>query len=212
MTTGKRGSILPSLEGRDRREQAMRDATKSVQKREATPMTQNPEESPIHGSVQHLNPETLHKNPAFTQVITVTGPARTIYIGGQDAVDAQGNIVGKGDLAAQTHQVLRNLRTALAAASARPEHIIKWNVYLVQGQSLQAGFTAFQQFWGDQPDPPTIDFHLRLGAGTPGFSCGDGCHCRRSALAPGEKRAFPRDRCTSDHSLPQNLTTLRLIY
>ncbi len=53
-------------------------------------MTQNPEESPIHGSVQHLNPETLHKNPAFTQVITVTGPARTIYIGGQDAVDAQG--------------------------------------------------------------------------------------------------------------------------
>src|SRR6266700_1974445 len=151
-------------------------------------MTQNPEESPIHGLVQYLNPETLHKNPAFTQVITVTGPARTIYIGGQDAVDAQGNLVGKGDLAAQTHQVLLNLRTALAAASARPEHIIKWNVYLVQGQSLQAGFTAFQQFWGDQPDPPTIDFHLRLGAGTPGFSGGDGCHCRRSALAPGDEQ------------------------
>jgi len=45
-------------------------------------MTQNPEESAIHGSVHHLNPETLHKNPAFTQVITVTGPAKTIYIGG----------------------------------------------------------------------------------------------------------------------------------
>ena len=151
-------------------------------------MTRNPEEGPLHGSVHHLNPETLHKNPAFTQVITVTGPARTIYIGGQDAVDAQGKIVGKGDLAAQTHQVLRNVRTALAAASARPEHIIKWNVYLVQGQSLQAGFTAFQQFWGDQPDPPTIDFHLRLRAGTPGFSGGDGCHCRRSALAPGDEQ------------------------
>jgi hypothetical protein len=90
ITTGKRGSILPSLE--DRIEQAMRYATKSVQKREAIPMTQNPEESPIHGEVTHLNPETLHKNPAFTQVITVTGPAKTIYIGGQDAVDAQGNI------------------------------------------------------------------------------------------------------------------------
>ena len=110
-------------------------------------MTQNQEESPIHGEVTHLNPETLHTNPAFTQVITVTGPTRTIYIGGQDAVDAQGTIVGKGDLAAQTHQVLRNVRTALAAADARPEHIVKWNIYLVQGQSLQAGFTAFQQFW-----------------------------------------------------------------
>jgi enamine deaminase RidA (YjgF/YER057c/UK114 family) len=89
-------------------------------------------------------------------VITVTGLARTIYIGGQDALDVDGNIVGKGDLAAQTHQVLVNLRNALAAADARPEHIIKWNVYLVQGQSLQAGFAAFQQFWGHQPNPPTI--------------------------------------------------------
>jgi enamine deaminase RidA (YjgF/YER057c/UK114 family) len=167
MTIGKRGSILPSLE--DRIEQAMRYATTSVQKREATPMTQNPEESPIHGSVQHLNPETLHKNPAFTQVITVTGPVRTIYIGGQDAVDAQGNIVGKGDLAAQTHQVLLNLRTALAAAGARPEHIIKWNVYLVQGQSLQAGFAAFQQFWGHQPNPPAITGIFVSGLAHPDF-------------------------------------------
>lgn len=154
MTGGKRGSILTSLE--DKIEQAIKYATTNVQKRETTPMIQNSEGKPIHGSVDHLNPETLHKNPAFTQVITVTGPARTIYIGGQDAVDAQGNIVGKGDLAAQTHQVLRNLRAALAAASAGPEHIIKWNVYVVQGQSLRAGFAAFQQFWGDQPNPPAI--------------------------------------------------------
>src|SRR6266566_1515970 len=167
ITTCKRGSILPSLE--DRIEQAMRYATKSVQKREATDMTWNPEEGSIHGSVHHLNPETLHKNPAFTQVITVTGPARTIYIGGQDALDVDGNIVGKGDLAAQTHQVLRNLRHALAAADARPEHIIKWNVYLVQGQSLQAGFAAFQQFWGHQSNPPTITGIFVSGLAHPDF-------------------------------------------
>src|SRR5436305_3998374 len=143
MTIGKRGSILPSLE--DRIEQAMRYATTSVQKREATPMTQNPEESPIHGSVQHLNPETLHKNPAFTQVITVTGPVKTIYVGGQDAVDAEGNIVGKGDIQQQTIQVLNNVQKALTAAGAGLEHVIKWNVYMVQGQSLPAGFAAFQQ-------------------------------------------------------------------
>ncbi len=132
-------------------------------------MTLHPEESPIHGEVTHLNPGSLHKNPAFTQVITVTGPARTIYIGGQDAVDAQGHIVGKGDLAAQTHQVLQNLRTALAAADVRPQHIIKWNVYLVQGQSMQAGFTAFQQFWGDQPDPPVITGIYVSGLAHPDF-------------------------------------------
>jgi enamine deaminase RidA (YjgF/YER057c/UK114 family) len=167
ITTGKIGSTLPSLGHRIK--QAMRYSTISIQKREATYMTRNPEEVPIHGSVQHLNPETMHKNPAFTQVINVTGPARTIYIGGQDALDAHGNIVGKGDLAAQTQQVLINLRNALAAASAKPEHIIKWNVYLVQGQSLQAGFTAFQQFWGYQPDPPTITGIYVSGLAHPDF-------------------------------------------
>lgn len=121
-------------------------------------MTQHP--APLsdadRGTVQHLNPADLHHNPAFTQVISVTGPAKTIYIGGQDAVDEQGAIVGKGDLSAQTQQVLTNLRKALAAAGAGPEHIVKWNVYLVQGQSIQTGFGAFQRFWGDQPNPPTI--------------------------------------------------------
>jgi hypothetical protein len=48
--------------------------------------------------VQFLNPDTLHRNPAFTNVIVVSGSAKTIYVGGQDSVDASGAIVGKGRL------------------------------------------------------------------------------------------------------------------
>src|SRR2546430_15369182 len=119
-------------------------------------MDQLPVSSPAQGNVQYLNPDHLHKNPAFTQVISVTGPAKTIYVGGQNAVDEQGNIVGKGDIKAQVQQALINLHHALAAAGAEPEHIIKWNVYLVQGQSMQEGFAAFRQFWGDRQNPPAI--------------------------------------------------------
>ena len=90
----------------------------------------------IHGQVQHLNPDGLSKNPAFTQVVAVTGPVKTIYIGGQDAVDASGAIIGKGDIKQQAEQVLKNLQTALRANGAELEHIIKWNVYVVQGQPL----------------------------------------------------------------------------
>ena len=106
--------------------------------------------------VQYINPETLHKNPAFTNVIVVTGPVKTIYVGGQDAVDASGAIVGKGDLKAQTEQVLKNLQLALAAVGAQFEHIVAWNLYIVQGQSLRAGFEAFQRVWGNRPNPPAI--------------------------------------------------------
>ena len=106
------------------------------------------------GQVQYVNPEALNKNPAFTNVIVVTGPVKTVYVGGQDAVDASGAIIGKGDLKAQTEQVLKNVQAALAAGGAQLEHIIKWNLYVVQGQPLQVGFEGFQRFWGSRPNPP----------------------------------------------------------
>ena len=121
------------------------------------------------GEVQYINPEGLHKSPAFTNVVTVTGPVKTIYIGGQDAVDASGAIVGKGDLKAQTEQILKNIQAALAAAGAQPEHVIKWNIYVVQGQSVQDGFAAFQSVWGNPPNPPVITVAFVAELGHPDF-------------------------------------------
>ena len=108
------------------------------------------------GQVEHLNPEGLPQNPAFTNVVVVTGPVRTIYIGGQDAVDATGQIVGAGDIGAQASQVLANIQTALEAAGAGLEHVVKWNILIVQGQPLEPGFAEFQRFWGERPNPPAI--------------------------------------------------------
>jgi len=121
------------------------------------------------GQVQYLNPDTLSKNPAFTNVVVVSGPAKTIYIGGHDAVDASGNIIGKGDLKAQTEQILKNIKAALAAGGAQPEHVVKWNIYVVQGQSLQEGFAAFQSVWGNRPNPPAISGMFVAGLAHPDF-------------------------------------------
>lgn len=108
------------------------------------------------GSIQHLNPDTLHQNPAFTNVIVVSGSAKTIYIGGQNAVNTQGEIVGVGDIGAQTEQVMHNVQAALAAAGATLHDVIKWGVHIVQGQPLQPGFEVFQRAWGQHPNPPAI--------------------------------------------------------
>ena len=108
------------------------------------------------GRVELLAPDGLVRSPAFSHVAVVSGAVRTIYIGGQDAVTADGKIVGKGDLAAQTTQILKNIETALAAAGAGLEHIIKWNVFVVEGQPIQAGFEAFRRFWGDRSTPPPL--------------------------------------------------------
>jgi enamine deaminase RidA (YjgF/YER057c/UK114 family) len=112
------------------------------------------EPSNTFGRVQYINPDGLVKNPAFTQVVTVTGPVRMVYVGMQNAVDGSRNIVGRGDIAAQTEQVLKNLTLCLEAAGTRPEQIIHWDIYVTMGQPIQPAFEVFQRWWGNRPNPP----------------------------------------------------------
>ncbi|HEX5808924.1 MAG TPA: RidA family protein [Anaerolineales bacterium] len=132
-------------------------------------MNQQSEPRLAKGQVQYINPPDLHKNPAFTNVVSVTGPSKTVYVGGQNAVDLTGNIVGKGDLKTQTEQILTNIQAALAAAGARLEHVVKWNLYVVQGQPLQEGFEVFQRVWGNRPNPPAISLAIVAGLAHPDF-------------------------------------------
>ena len=132
-------------------------------------MAKQTESTHVRGEVKYINPEGLPNNPAFTNVVTVTGPVKTIYIGGQDAVDASGAIVGKGDLKAQTEQILKNIQAALAAGGAQPEHVVKWNIYVRQGQSVQEGYAAFQNVWGNPPNPPVITVVFVESLGHPDF-------------------------------------------
>ncbi|MEZ5233428.1 MAG: RidA family protein [Acidimicrobiales bacterium] len=80
--------------------------------------------------LQHLRPEGLNNNPAYSQVVVGRG-GRTVFISGQVSVDEQGHPVGVGDLAAQTEQVLRNLGHALAAAGATFDDVAKITTYVV---------------------------------------------------------------------------------
>jgi enamine deaminase RidA (YjgF/YER057c/UK114 family) len=121
------------------------------------------------GSVRFINPDSLNNNPAFSNVVVVEGNLKTVHIGGQDAINASGEIVGKGDIVAQVEQILANVRAALAAGGARPEHIIKWNIYVVEGQPLQEGFGAFQNAWPEVPNPPAITMAFVSGLAHPDF-------------------------------------------
>jgi len=124
------------------------------------------------GAVEYLNPAGLPTNPAFTQVVTVTGPTRTVYVGMQNTVDADGRIVGRDDIAAQTEQVLRNVGTCLAAAGAGPEHLVHWTIYVARGQPIPPGVAAFQHWWGDRPHPPANTVVVVPGFTPPAFLVG----------------------------------------
>lgn len=97
--------------------------------------------------ITHLNPEGLHKNPAFSQAVVVEGPAKMVYIGGQNAVSADGAIVGR-DLATQSEQALKNVLGVLSALGATQENVVKLTIYVVQGGELPQAFAAAQKVWG----------------------------------------------------------------
>jgi enamine deaminase RidA (YjgF/YER057c/UK114 family) len=87
-----------------------------------------------------LRPEGLVQSPAFTHVSVVPPGATTVYIGGQNAVDGDGTLVGGDDAAAQTQQVMRNLHVALAAAGATVHDLVMMTVLFVDGVDLAVAY------------------------------------------------------------------------
>jgi enamine deaminase RidA (YjgF/YER057c/UK114 family) len=80
--------------------------------------------------IQKLRPSGLHNNPAYAHVVTASG-ARTIYLSGQVSTDEEGRVVGEGDIAAQTTQVMTNIGLALKAAGATYADIVKITTFVV---------------------------------------------------------------------------------
>jgi enamine deaminase RidA (YjgF/YER057c/UK114 family) len=117
-------------------------------------------------STRHINPAGLHRSPAFSQAVVVEEPAKTIYIGGQNGVDANGEIVGP-TLKEQATRAFRNLATILESEGGSLANIVHWRIAALQGTSFDEGVAAFQEVW-DQADPPpaiTVHFVAALGPG-----------------------------------------------
>lgn len=79
---------------------------------------------------EFINPEGLAKSSGYTQVVTTRG-GRTVYVAGQVAFNAKGELVGPNDMRAQLVQVFQNLKIALAAAGATTTDVVKLNYYVV---------------------------------------------------------------------------------
>ncbi|MCL4368012.1 MAG: RidA family protein [Actinobacteria bacterium] len=98
-------------------------------------------------NIEHLNPEGMAKNPAFSQAVVVTGAQKLIFVGGQNGVKADGTMAGS-TMREQSEQALRNVITALEAAGASRENVTRLGIYMVQGQDVREGFVAAQEVWG----------------------------------------------------------------
>jgi enamine deaminase RidA (YjgF/YER057c/UK114 family) len=118
-------------------------------------------------SIQRLRPPGLASSPAFSHVAVVPPGATTIYVGGQNAVDQDGSIVGAGDVALQSTRALENAKIALAAAGATFADVVQWTVLFVDGVDLTAAYGAIAPMLASD-EPPLVLGARVAGLGVPG--------------------------------------------
>ncbi|HEV8715030.1 MAG TPA: RidA family protein [Candidatus Binatia bacterium] len=79
----------------------------------------------------------------------------TIYVSGQVAYNAEGRLVGEGDMQAQTRQVFDNIKAVLAAAGARMADIIKINTYITDQSKFMDMLEVRKEIFGANPPAST---------------------------------------------------------
>ncbi len=91
----------------------------------------NDDSGPRAGTgIRDIDSPDLPPGPGYSHAVSADLPARLVVLSGQIPVDAAGDLVGPGDLEAQTRQVFANLHAALTAAGAGWEHVVRLGYFL----------------------------------------------------------------------------------
>jgi 2-iminobutanoate/2-iminopropanoate deaminase len=125
-------------------------------------------------TLTHVNPATMHHNPAFAQGVLVEGTGPLLVVGGQNGVDQTGQVVSD-DPVEQSKQALRNVITVLESAGCTQADVAKLTIYLARDVDISAAYAAAQEVWGPHATAITVLFVAALGRPE--------CHVEIEALA-----------------------------
>jgi reactive intermediate/imine deaminase len=100
-------------------------------------------------NVQRLNPPGLSQ--PLSAYCLVARKGSIVTTAGAIALDAEGNVVGEGDIEAQTRQTIGNLQAALEGAGASLQDILKTTIFITDMANYQGMNKVYAEYFQDHP-------------------------------------------------------------
>jgi enamine deaminase RidA (YjgF/YER057c/UK114 family) len=117
-----------------------------------------------------MNPEGVAPPSGRYSHAILVRAGRLLFIAGQTGRDAEGKLVGHGDVATQTRQVFHNIGKILQDAGATFSNVVQFTTYLVADESvrpfLETRSEVFDELYPDRDYPPNTLLNVQsLGGG-----------------------------------------------
>jgi enamine deaminase RidA (YjgF/YER057c/UK114 family) len=120
------------------------------------PTVEHQAEPAIVGAPCHDRPPSV--------VISFKDGGRQVLVGGQVAVDKDGNVVGKGDMRAQIEQVGKNIQACLEAARAKASDIVEMRAFVSDADAFNKNADVLARYLGPPPSASSVN-QVSLAAG-----------------------------------------------
>jgi enamine deaminase RidA (YjgF/YER057c/UK114 family) len=105
---------------------------------------------------QNLFPAGLSRPTGHWTTVTTARPGKLVFISGLTAKNERGEIVGAGDVRAQTRQVCENLAAAMRAAGGDLADIMRVDVYIRDMSGFKDIHDIRREFFGPNPPASTM--------------------------------------------------------
>ncbi len=105
---------------------------------------------------QLINPPGLPVPPSFARGLEVSGPGRTIYLGGAAPIDEDGNTVDIGDMRAQALQCLGKLARIVEHAGGTMDDVVSLTFFVTDFSDREGYHAARAEYWPGEYQPAVM--------------------------------------------------------
>ncbi len=92
-----------------------------------------------------INPKNVHWPLGYSHIVKV---GDTVYVSGQLALDQEGNIVGEGDMVAQTEKAYENLKKCLESVGAKIHDIVMLRIFVTDLEEYDKTRDVRKKYFG----------------------------------------------------------------